>query len=139
MVRTTLAAGEIETLEPSRTKRAQERVRFQQFSTPRPLAHAALRAAALRPGHIVLEPSAGTGMLAAVAKCALGIRAAASLTLNEIARVLHTVLVHALFSGATVTRHNAGSELAREPHIPAVEAHTVIRHVGCAPIGAISH
>ena len=78
-------------------------------------------------------------MLSVVAKCTLRTRAAGSLNLSEIARVLRTGLQDALFSGATVTRHNAGSELAREPHIPAVEAHTVIRHVGCVPIGAISY
>ena len=119
-----MAAGEIATLEPSHAKRAREQVRFQQFSTPRPLAHAALRAAALRPGDIVLEPSAGTEMLAVVAKCTLRTRAAGSLNLNETAPVLRTGLPDALFSGATVNRHNAEAEVAREPHIFAVEAHT---------------
>ena len=50
-------------LEPSHTRRSERQVRFQQFSTPLPLAYAALRAAAVRPGDVVLEPSAGTGML----------------------------------------------------------------------------
>ena len=78
-------------------------------------------------------------MLAVVAKCTLRTRAAGILHLSEIARVLRTGLHDALFSGAIVTRHNAESEVAREPHILAVEAHTVIRHVGCAPIGAIRY
>ena len=46
-------------LEPSHTKRSDEQNRLQQFSTPLPLAYAALRANAIRPGDTVLEPSAG--------------------------------------------------------------------------------
>ena len=44
-------------LEPSHTRRSEEQVRLQQFSTPLPLAYAALQAAAIRPGDVVLEPS----------------------------------------------------------------------------------
>ena len=61
-------------LEPSQTRRSEEQLALQQFSTPLPLAYAALQAAAIRPGDIVLEPSAGTGMLAVMAECALGKR-----------------------------------------------------------------
>ncbi|MDE0276393.1 MAG: methylase, partial [Defluviicoccus sp.] len=57
-------------LEPSHTRRSEEQVRLQQFSTPLPLAYAALQAAAVRPADVVLEPSAGTGMLAVMAECA---------------------------------------------------------------------
>ena len=53
-----------------------------------PLAYAALQAAAIRPGDIVLEPSAGTGMLAVMAQCALGKHASGALHLNEIATIL---------------------------------------------------
>ena len=67
----------IAALEPSHTKRSEEQIRLQQFSTPLPLAYAALQAAAIRPGDTVLEPSAGTGMLAVMAECAMGNRAAA--------------------------------------------------------------
>ena len=73
-------------LEPSHTRRSEEQVRLQQFSTPLPLAYAALQAAAIRPGDVVLEPSAGTGMLAVMAECALGKGAAGHLHLNEFAR-----------------------------------------------------
>ncbi len=93
-------------LEPSHTKRSEEQVRLQQFSTPLPLAYAALRAAVVRPGDTVLEPSAGTGMLAVMAECALGKNAAGSLHLNEIAAV-RAGLLAALFPAAAVTRHNA--------------------------------
>ena len=54
-------------LEPSQTRRSEEQMEMQQFSTPLPLAYAALQAAAVRPGDTVLEPSAGTGMLAIMA------------------------------------------------------------------------
>ena len=71
-------------LEPSHTRRSEEQVAMQQFSTPLPLAYAALQAAAVRPGDVVLEPSAGTGMLAVLAECALGSRAEGALHLNEL-------------------------------------------------------
>ncbi len=93
-------------LEPSHTKRSEAQVRLQQFSTPLPLAYAALRAAAVRPGDVVLEPSAGTGMLAVMAQCALGKAAAGHLHLNEIAAV-RAALLAGLFPGTAVTRHNA--------------------------------
>ena len=93
-------------LEPSQTRRSEEQLRLQQFSTPLPLAYAALQAAAIRPGDTVLEPSAGTGMLAVMAACALGNEAAGSLHLNEIAAT-RAELLAGLFPGCTVTRHNA--------------------------------
>ena len=93
-------------LEPSHTKRSEAQIRLQQFSTPLPLAYAALQAAAIRPGDVVLEPSAGTGMLAVMAECALGKAAAGHLHLNEIAAV-RAGLLAGLFPGTAVTRHNA--------------------------------
>ena len=98
-------------LEPSQTRRSEEQLALQQFSTPLPLAYAALHAAAIRPGDIVLEPSAGTGMLAVMAECALGKRTDGArsrnpLHLNEIAAV-RAGLLAGLFAHAPVTRHNA--------------------------------
>ena len=98
-------------LEPSQTRRSEEQLALQQFSTPLPLAYAALQAAAIRPGDIVLEPSAGTGMLAVMAECALGkhgdgARSGNPLHLNEIAAV-RAGLLSGLFAHAPVTRHNA--------------------------------
>ena len=93
-------------LEPSHTRRSGEQVRLQQFSTPLPLAYAALQAAAIRPGDVVLEPSAGTGMLAVMAECALGRDAAGRLHLNEIAET-RTQLLTRLFPRAAVTAVNA--------------------------------
>ena len=95
-------------LEPSQTRRSEEQLALQQFSTPLPLAYAALQAAAIRPGDIVLEPSAGTGMLAVMAECALGKHAGGALHLNEIATVRARLLT-GLFEHAPVTRHNAES------------------------------
>ena len=101
-------------LEPSHTKRSEEQVRLQQFSTPLPLAYAALRAAAIRPGDMVLEPSAGTGMLAVMAECALGSRAAGNLHLNEIADVRRALLCR-LFPEVLVTGVNAENVADRLP------------------------
>ena len=93
-------------LEPSHTRRSEEQVRLQQFSTPLPLAYAALQAAAIRPGDVVLEPSAGTGMLAVMAQCALGNSAAAHLHLNEYAATRARLLTQ-LFPEAVTTAFNA--------------------------------
>ena len=67
-------------LEPSQTRRSEQQLKYQQFSTPLPLAYAALQAAMIRPGDVVLEPSAGTGMLAVMAQLALGKRPPARCT-----------------------------------------------------------
>ena len=109
-------------LEPSHTKRSEEQIRLQQFSTPLGLAYAALQAAAIRPGDVVLEPSAGTGILAVMAQCALGDRTAGALHLNEIAAV-RAGLLSRLFPDATVTRHNAE---AIADHLPGVRPAVVL-------------
>ena len=101
-------------LEPSHTKRSEEQVRLQQFSTPLPLAYAALQAAAIRPGDVVLEPSAGTGILAVMAECALGSRAAGNLHLNEIADARRALLSR-LFPETLVTGVNAENAADRLP------------------------
>ena len=95
-------------LEPSHTRRSEEQVRLQQFSTPLPLAYAALQAAAVRPGDVVLEPSAGTGMLAVMAQCALGTSVTGNLHLNEYAQTRARLLT-LLFPQAVVTAFNAES------------------------------
>ena len=112
----------IAALEPSHTKRSEDQVRLQQFSTPLTLAYAALRAAAIRPGDTVLEPSAGTGMLAVMAECAMGSRSAGHLHLNEIATI-RAGLLAGLFPGTAVTRHNAE---ALADFLPAVRPTVVL-------------
>ena len=109
-------------LEPSHTRRSEEQVAMQQFSTPLPLAYAALQAAAVRPGDVVLEPSAGTGMLAVLAECALGSKAAGALHLNELGAT-RAGLLDALFPGASVTRCNAE---AIADHLPLVRPTVVL-------------
>ena len=109
-------------LEPSHTRRSEEQVAMQQFSTPLPLAYAALQAAAVRPGDVVLEPSAGTGMLAVLAECALGSRAEGALHLNELGAT-RAGLLEALFPGASVTRCNAE---AIADHLPFVRPTVVL-------------
>jgi hypothetical protein len=64
---------------PTQSHRAEAQVALQAFSTPIPLAWLAGRAAALKRADLVLEPSAGTGLLAAPAAL-MGCR----LILNEI-------------------------------------------------------
>ena len=103
-------------LEPSHTRRSEGQVARQQFSTPLPLAYAVLQAARVRPGDVVLEPSAGTGMLAVLAECALGSRAAGALHLNELAAV-RAGMLDGLFPDASVTRHNAEAIGDCLPHV----------------------
>ncbi|MDE0006189.1 MAG: strawberry notch family protein, partial [Rhodospirillaceae bacterium] len=93
-------------LEPSHTRRSEEQIRLQQFSTPLPLAYAAAQAAMIRPGDRVLEPSAGTGMLAVMAWCALRETATQKLYLNELAPTRAGLLQH-LFPNVSVDRNNA--------------------------------
>ena len=86
---------------PSQTRRSEESERFQQFSTPITLGFVAAEAAALNAADLVLEPSAGTGLLAIFAE--LG---KARLALNEIADTRAGLLAR-LFRDGTVSRHNA--------------------------------
>ena len=101
-------------LEPSHTRRSEEQIRLQQFSTPLPLAYAAVQAAAIRPSDLVLEPSAGTGMLAVMAHCALRETAGRNLHLNELAPTRAGLLIR-LFPNVSVNRHNAESIADRLP------------------------
>jgi len=86
---------------PSQTRRSQESQALQQFSTPITLGYAASVAAGVTPGDLVLEPSAGTGLLAILTELAGG-----RLVLNELAGTRADLLAH-LFPGITVTRHDA--------------------------------
>ncbi|WP_448140512.1 strawberry notch-like NTP hydrolase domain-containing protein [Sphingopyxis fribergensis] len=88
---------------PTQTRRSLESQVYQQFSTPLPLAFVACAAAAIRAGDHVLEPSAGTGMLAVHADLA-----GAGLALNELAET-RADLLELLFSPDIVTRHDAAA------------------------------
>ena len=65
---------------PTHTRRSEESEALQQFSTPIGFGLAASAAATITPSDIVLEPSAGTGLLAILAELS-----GASLVLNELA------------------------------------------------------
>lgn len=86
---------------PTQTRRSEESQALQQFSTPIPLALVASVAAGLTPTDVVLEPSAGTGLLAIFAELA-----GATLVLNEIADTRAGLLTR-LFPGVAVTRFDA--------------------------------
>ena len=88
---------------PTHTRRTQESDALQQFSTPAPLALVASIAAGITPNDIVLEPSAGTGMLAIFAELRR-----APLALNEIADV-RAALLKKLFPDASVTALDAAN------------------------------
>jgi hypothetical protein len=86
---------------PTHTRRSEEMERFQQFSTPLPMGLAALAAAKITHADLVLEPSAGTGLLAILAEIAGG-----ALALNELAET-RADLLRLLFPGRSVTRFDA--------------------------------
>ncbi|WFE77177.1 strawberry notch family protein [Roseinatronobacter sp. S2] len=86
---------------PTHTRRSEEMERFQQFSTPLPMGLAALAAAQITPRDLVLEPSAGTGLLAILAEITGG-----SLALNELADT-RADLLRRLFPGRPVTSFDA--------------------------------
>lgn len=88
------ALSKIAGLLPTHTRRSEESQAFQQFSTPISLGIVAATAAAITPADRVLEPSAGTGLLAIFAELAGG-----ALVLNELAD-LRANLLSSLFPAA---------------------------------------
>lgn len=99
--RTIQTLNQFEALLPTRTRRTDETQTLQQFSTPLPLALAAVVAAQIKPGELVLEPSAGTGLMAVIAECY-----GARLTLNELGKT-RSELLRGLFPHSLVTTHDA--------------------------------
>jgi predicted RNA methylase len=91
----------IASLLPTQTRRSEESESLQQFSTPIGLAFVASIAAAITPADVVLEPSAGTGLLAIFAELA-----GASLILNEFAESRAGILSD-LFPAVSTTRFDA--------------------------------
>lgn len=88
-------------LAPTQTRRSEEMQAYQQFSTPLGLAWVTGFAASFLPGELVLEPSAGTGLLAVQAELA-GCR----LAVNEVAD-MRAALLARLFAGSHVSMHDA--------------------------------
>ncbi|MCC8432479.1 strawberry notch family protein [Reyranella aquatilis] len=93
--------GKIAALLPTHTRRSEESQALQQFSTPIELAFAAATAAAITPADVVLEPSAGTGLLAIFAELA-----GSRLALNELVET-RAALLGQLFPGAATTCYDA--------------------------------
>jgi P-loop containing NTP hydrolase pore-1/C-terminal domain on Strawberry notch homologue len=112
----------------SQTRRSEESEHFQQFSTPISLGFVASEAAAMTPADLVLEPSAGTGLLAIFAELAR-----ARLALNEIAENRAGLLAR-LFREGAVTRHNA--EQIHDRLDPAVRPSVVLMN---PPFSASPH
>ena len=128
----------------SQTRRSEESEHFQQFSTPLALGFVASEAAALTPADFVLEPSAGTGLLAIFVELAR-----ARLALNEIADT-RAGLLGRLFRDVAVTRHNAeqiddrldpkvrpsvvlmNPPFSASPHVEGRFAEAAMRHVSSA-------
>lgn len=129
---------------PSQTRRSEEMQARQQFSSPVPLGLAAVTAAAITPADRVLEPSAGTGLLAVLAEICGGV-----LMLNELAD-LRAGLLEALFPDVPVSRFDAAqihdhlaadlvpSVVLMNPpfsamaHVQGRMAETTLRHVASA-------
>src|SRR3984893_11518258 len=93
--------AKVAALLPSHTRRSKESQALQQFSTPVGFGFLASVAAAIMATDLVLEPSAGTGLLAIRAELAGG-----SLVLNELADT-RARLLDRLFPDVILTRHDA--------------------------------
>ena len=93
-------------LEPPQTRRDDVQQRFQQFSTPLELAWCVAACAKVTARDVVLEPSAGTGTLAAAAALGLDAAGGGRLALNELTST-RAGLLHLAFPGAAVSRHDA--------------------------------
>ncbi|MBB3990005.1 strawberry notch family protein [Croceicoccus naphthovorans] len=122
------ALSKITGLLPTHTRRSEEAQALQQFSTPVPLGLAVIAAAAITPHDIVLEPSAGTGLLAILAEISGG-----SLLLNELAET-RADLLGQLFPALAVTRCEAAQI---DDHLPACAVPSVI--VMNPPFSVMAH
>lgn len=90
-------------LAPTHTRRSEDSIKLQQFSTPLPFAMIAAAAAGVTSQDLVLEPSAGTGMLAIFAQLA-----GSKLALNELGET-RLELLQLMFPKCTVTSFDAAT------------------------------
>ncbi|WP_426288245.1 strawberry notch-like NTP hydrolase domain-containing protein [Sphingomonas sp. PSPC2-2] len=118
----------IAALFPTHTRRSESAQALQQFSTPPGLAFVAATAASAHSGDRVLEPSAGTGMLAVHAALS-----GADLALNELAEV-RAVLLSLLFPEIAVSRHDAATI---DDRLPETVRPTVV--LMNPPFSAVAH
>ena len=93
--------AKVAALLPSQTRRSEESQFYQQFSTPIGYGFVASIAAAITADDLVLEPSAGTGLLAIFAELA-----GAGVVLNELAGGRADLLAW-LLSGIPLTQYDA--------------------------------
>ena len=122
------AITKITGLLPTHTRRSEESQALQQFSTPTPLGLAAVTAAAIAPGDLVLEPSAGTGLIAILAQISGG-----ELLLNELSDARADLLA-ALFPAIAVSRFDAAQI---DDHLPLTHAPTTV--IMNPPFSAMAH
>lgn len=90
---------------PTHTVRSEDQIKFQQFSTPPSLARLVVHMARLSSDDVLLEPSAGTGIIASLAKGTVR-----DLILNEL-EPTRADLLQAVFPGTKVYRHD-GAKLS---------------------------
>ena len=101
---------------PTQTKPSQVYLQLQQFSTPLSLGYITKVAAQITPDDLVLEPSAGTGIIAAFAQIG-----GASLILNEICPKRRGILSK-VFPGVPLSPHDAEQidDYLHQKHRPTV-------------------
>ena len=87
---------------PTQTVRSEEQLEWQQFSTPADIAALAVLLANAQPGDVVLEPSAGNGLLVAQ------LRQDVTLQLNELDPARRSRLAHS-FPGAQISGHDGAA------------------------------
>lgn len=97
---------------PTHTRRSEETQTFQQFSTPIPLGLVAAHAAAITSADRVLEPSAGTGLLAVLVEIVGG-----ALALNELADMRASLLysAHRLSRSGSATARSGRTSSRSQP------------------------
>jgi len=105
------AASSVMQLLPTQTVRSEEQINLQQFSTPVDIAAIAVLMAAIGPDDIVLEPSAGNGLLIVQAP------ACAALHLNEIDAKRRERLA-GIFPDAVVTGHDGAALVSLHARLP---------------------
>lgn len=96
---------------PTQTVRSEEQIELQQFSTPADIAALAMLFAAIGAEDVVLEPSAGNGLL--IAQAPRG----RALQLNEIDPRRRERLAH-VFPDATITGHDGAALVALHADLP---------------------
>lgn len=105
------AASAVMQLLPTQTVRSEEQINLQQFSTPVDIAAIAVLMAAIGTDDIVLEPSAGNGLLIVQAP------ACAALQLNEIDAKRRERLAD-IFPDAVVTGHDGAALVSLHARLP---------------------